>query len=24
LLKTYFGAEAPALRSEIMMQSIPE
>lgn len=24
LLKTYFGAEAPVLRSEIMMQSIPE
>ncbi len=24
LLKTYFGAEAPALRSEIIMQSIPE
>jgi len=24
LLKTYFGAEAPALRSEIMMLSIPE
>ena len=24
LLKTYFGAEAPVLRGEIMMQSIPE
>jgi polar amino acid transport system substrate-binding protein/glutamate/aspartate transport system substrate-binding protein len=24
LLKTYFGAEAPTLRSEIMMQSIPQ
>jgi hypothetical protein len=24
LRKTYFGAEAPVVRSEIMMQSIPE